>query len=243
MHADVEVRLAGEGISVANAAWSFSGKTAEVFPDHVRRSVPFYEEGHDLVCQLSDFFIGPSSLTYELGTSVGELLRKLALRHRHRSGCRWTGIDIEADMVERARAATRDLPNVSIEVDDIITCELEKADVIASYYCLQFIPPRHRQEVISKIYDALHWGGAFIWFEKVRGPDARFQDILSALYVDYKLERQYTPEEIVAKSRSLKGVLVPFSTQGNLDLLARAGFVDVMTVFRYLCFEGVVAIK
>ena len=38
-------------------------------------------------------------------------------------------------------------------------------------------------------------------------------------------------------------VLEPFSTQGNLDLLHRAGFVDIIAVCKYLCFEGFLAIK
>ena len=41
-------------------------------------------------------------------------------------------------------------------------------------------------------------------YEKVRGPDARFQDILSRLYDDYKLEQGYSTDEIISKSRSLK---------------------------------------
>jgi tRNA (cmo5U34)-methyltransferase len=233
----------GEGILAGNAAWSFGGKTVDAFAEHVRRSIPMYGNGHDLVCELSDFFVKSDSLIYELGTSLGELLLKLANHHRHQGGCKWMGIDIEPDMVEKARAATHGERNISIEVADLVTCDLEQTDLIVSYYCIQFVSPRHRQAVINKIYNALNWGGAFIWFEKVRGPDARFQDILSALYVDYKLEQKYTPEEIVAKSRSLKGVLEPFSTQGNLDLLARAGFSDVMTVFKYICFEGFLAIK
>jgi len=80
-------------------------------------------------------------------------------------------------------------------------------------------------------------------FEKVRGPDARFQDIATAIYTDFKLDRGYTGNEIIAKSRSLKGVLEPFSTAGNLGLLQRAGFVDIMTVMKYVCFEGFLAIK
>ena len=80
-------------------------------------------------------------------------------------------------------------------------------------------------------------------FEKVRGADARFQDILCALYNDYKIREGYSADEIIAKSRSLKGVLEPFSTQGNLDMLKRAGFVDINTVQKYLCFEGFLAIK
>jgi tRNA (cmo5U34)-methyltransferase len=47
----------------------------------------------------------------------------------------------------------------------------------------------------------------------------------------------------MAKTRSLKGVLEPFSTQGNIQLLKRSGFKDIMTVFKYGCFEGFLAIK
>ena len=114
---------------------------------------------------------------------------------------------------------------------------------MTSYYAIQFVRPSVRQELIDKIYRSLQWGGAFLLFEKVRGADARFQDILTGLYTDFKLAQGYSAEEIVGKSRSLKGVLEPFSTQGNLDLLRRAGFVDIMTVMKYVCFEGFLAIK
>ncbi len=68
-------------------------------------------------------------------------------------------------------------------------------------------------------------------------------EALPEKYDDYKLNEGYSPEEIISKSRSLKGVLEPFSTQGNIDLLQRAGFVVIMTVMKYLCFEGFLAIK
>ena len=66
---------------------------------------------------------------------------------------------------------------------------------------------------------------------------------MTALYTDYKLAQGYSPNEIIAKARSLKGVLEPFSTAGNNDLLTRAGFKDMITVFKYACFEGYLAIK
>ena len=59
----------------------------------------------------------------------------------------------------------------------------------------------------------------------------------------YKLDAGYDAEEIVAKARSLKGVLEPFSSQANIDMARRAGFQDVVTVFKYVCFEGFLAIK
>jgi tRNA (cmo5U34)-methyltransferase len=80
-------------------------------------------------------------------------------------------------------------------------------------------------------------------FEKVRAPDARFQDMMVGMYNEFKLDQGFDYEEIVTKTRSLKGVLEPFSTQGNLDLFARAGFKDVTTVMKYICFEGFIAIK
>jgi len=80
-------------------------------------------------------------------------------------------------------------------------------------------------------------------FEKVRACDARFQDIMTSLYSDYKLEKGYSAEQIIAKTRSLKGVLEPFSTSGNEELLKRSGFVDYMSVMKYTCFEGFIAIK
>ena len=121
--------------------------------------------------------------------------------------------------------------------------ELRKCDMIISYYTMQFIKPKIRQIVFDKIYESLNWGGAFLLFEKVRGADARFQDIMSALYVDYKLSKGYTEEQIINKARSLKGVLEPFSSQGNIDLLQRAGFADILPILKYVCFEGLLAIK
>jgi tRNA (cmo5U34)-methyltransferase len=67
--------------------------------------------------------------------------------------------------------------------------------------------------------------------------------MIAQLYNDFKYRNGFSPEEIVEKARSLKGVMEPFSTQGNLDLMARAGFKDVVTVQKYLCFEGFLAIK
>ena len=80
-------------------------------------------------------------------------------------------------------------------------------------------------------------------FEKVRGSDARFQDIMSNLYVNFKTEMGFSASEILGKAESIKGVLEPFSTDGNIGLLKRAGFVDVMSIYKNICFEGFFCIK
>jgi tRNA (cmo5U34)-methyltransferase len=233
----------GHDIETSRANWSFDGTVAESFVGHVRQSVPLYDAGHDLVCDISDYFIRDDSIGYELGASTGQLLRKLAVHHAHKPASRFIGIDAVERMVEAARAHCAGLPNVEVALDDVLAYPFEKADLFVSYYCVQFVPPRHRQELVSRVYERLHWGGAFLLFEKVRGPDARFQDMSVALYNEFKQRNGFTADEILNKTASLKGVLEPFSTEGNLGLLRRAGFTDIMTVMKWVSFEGFLAIK
>ena len=233
----------GGGIAAKRSAWSFSAEVAEAFPDHAERSIPYYRDGHELLCYLSDFFVAPDSIVYDLGCSTGDLLKMLAEHNSHKPGVRWIGLDKAPAMIDRARETCAGLDNVELNCEDILTCSLDGPDMIIAYYTIQFIEERRRQALFDRIYQALNWGGAFILFEKVGAPDSRFQDMMSCLYREYKQRRGFSSEEILNKELSLKGVLKPFSSVGNLGLLERAGFVDVMTVMKYVCFEGFLAIK
>ena len=84
----------GDGIEAGNARWSFAGESAENFDEHVARSVPLYQEGHKIVCDLSDFFIAEDSLCYELGCSTGGLTARLASHNADKTGARFVGIDL-----------------------------------------------------------------------------------------------------------------------------------------------------
>ena len=232
-----------DGITAERSAWSFGAEVAEAFPDHAARSIPWYREGHELICYLSDFFVAPDSIVYDLGCSTGELLKKLAAQNDHKPGVRWIGLDREQAMIERARHTCAGHENIELQCQDVLTGELSGADMIIAYYTIQFVEERHRQALFDRIYQALNWGGAFILFEKVGAPDSRFQDMMSCLYREFKQRQGFSSEEILNKELSLKGVLKPFSTAGNLGLLNRAGFTDVMTVMKYVSFEGFLAIK
>ena len=231
----------GDNISSGNASWKFSGEMVKDFEEHVSKSVPLYNEGHDIILKISDYFVKDDSICYEIGTSTGVLSHKLAKRFTDRDA-KFIGLDVEEDMVESAKKRYK-MKNLSFEYADVLEYSFEPSDFISSYYVVQFIRPSQRQLLIDKIYNSLNWGGAFLYFEKVRAPDARFQDIMTGVYNEYKLEQGYSAEEIVQKSRSLKGVLEPFSTQGNIDMLKRAGFVDIMSVAKFGPFEGILAIK
>ena len=232
----------GDGITALNASWTFSGDTHKTFDDHVSKSVPLYHEGQKLIAQLSDYFIKDDSLCYDIGCSTGEVFSKIINRSAKKNA-RYIGIDPVSEMIKSAKNKHSGNSNVEFIVDSIENVELAPSDLIVSYYSLQFVHPKLRQVIANKIYESLNWGGAFFLFEKVRAPDARFQDILTESYVDYKLEQGYEPLNIFSKTRSLKGVLEPFSSQGNVDLMKRAGFIDCVTILKYINFEGVLFIK
>lgn len=233
--------VVGDGLQAQAARWNFGGNVPDSFEQHARRSIPYYDDGHELVARISDHFLHPGSICYDLGCSSGKLLERLVDRHGDR--CRFVGVDCEPAMVEKASSHFCNHENVDIVEADICTMELEKADLIVLNYTVQFVHPKQRQNLLDSLYQSLNWGGALMMFEKVRGADARFQDIMSQVYVELKLENGFTPAEIMAKARSLKGVLEPFSSQANIDMMRRAGFLDVMTAFKYVCFEGFLAIK
>lgn len=232
----------GDSILAENANWNFGGEVSKTFDIHVSKSVPLYHEGHDLVAKISDFFLYNGSLCYELGCSTGKLTALIAERNKNKQ-VNLIGIDDQKSMIDQAMERCRGLERIQWLTSDIMDIEFEKCDLIISYYMLQFVKPKNRQILFNRLYEALNWGGGLVLFEKVRAPDARFQDMMTSIYTDFKLDQGYTSDEIVAKSRSLKGVLEPFSTQGNIDLMNRAGFVDIMTVMKYISFEGFLAIK
>ena len=233
----------GQNIETERAGWTFDGDVADTFVDHVRQSVPYYDAGHDLICQVSDYFVHDDSVCYEIGVSTGQLLNKLAVHHSTKPDVKWVGIDPVGPMIEKAKEHCAETPNIELHTSDALSFDYERADLIVSYYCIQFIHPKHRQELFNRLYERLNWGGALVLFEKVRGPDARFQDMMVSLYNDFKVKNGFEAQEILNKTSSLKAVMEPFSTEGNLGLMRRAGFTDVMSIMKYICFEGFVAIK
>jgi tRNA (cmo5U34)-methyltransferase len=232
---------AAKKIKMPNSSWSFSGNLYKSFDEHINRSIPLYKLTHDLGLQLSDFFLTKNSNFYDIGCSTGSFIFKLSKRHNQKN-IKITGIEIEKQMVNFAKKLNSK-NNAKILKNDILKVKLDKSDFITSFFTIQFIHPSLRQNIFDKIYKRLRWGGGFLFFEKVRAPDARFQDIITIIYNNFKLKNKFSSEEILIKTNSLKGVLEPFTSRENLLLCKRAGFKDVITVFKYLNFEGFLAIK
>ena len=70
-----------------------------------------------------------------------------------------------------------------------------------------------------------------------------FEDIWNDLYWDFKQENGLNEQQVIKKSQSLRGVLIPLSLTENLKLLSDAGFQCADTFIKWHNFAGVIAVK
>lgn len=237
----------GDSISAERGLWSFDQIDHSKFEDHVSKSVPGYLKGHQYITFLIDYFVSDNSVIYDIGCSTGLLISQLSDYHANKDGLQFIGIEPSPGFQDIFKHNISSNPNTNhsfefleASVQDI---ELQESDLIICYYTVQFIPPKFRQKIFDSIYKALNWGGGLFLFEKVRGLDARFHEMINLAYLEYKQSQGYSSDEILSKMFSLKGVLEPFSSSENNSFLQRAGFKDISVVSKDLCFEGLLAIK
>ncbi len=230
----------GSGIRAPGGVWTFGDDTPRAFDDHVAGSIPVYAECHELVLDIADQLVPPGGRCYDLGCSTGALTARLAERLAPR-GAEVIGIDREPGMIEAATARCSGLPAVRFNVSALENTEIEPADLAVCFYTLQFIPLRQRQAVLSRIHRALAPAGAMILFEKILASTAHAQDVSVGVYSDFKRRRGFTDDEIAAKARSLRGVLHPLPAEENYAMLRRGGFTELVQVFRWMIFDGVIA--
>jgi tRNA (cmo5U34)-methyltransferase len=227
----------GDGIIAKPGCWTFSGNVCDTFDNHVRRSIPFYNETHGLIVDLARYFIGKTGLIYDLGCSTGTLCRRLETRF-NRSNLQIIGVDVESSMCSTASGKSKDYHSIQYIQGDIRTIDLQKSDLIICCYILQFLPVHERLAIVKKIFEALRPGGGFVLVEKVRQKDKHLEELYKNLHHDFKSSCGYTDEEITAKDRSLKGILEPMLEEENYNMISNAGFQSTQRLFQHLCFQG-----
>lgn len=232
----------GDDIIVTDTRWSFGGNTHEHFDEHVNKSVPLYGHGHQLIEQAIEFFSRPGGTIIDMGCSTGTLLERIAQKPTSRS-LSLIGLDIEADMVKAARRRCAHHDNISIAQGDALTADYRDSQAVIMYYTLQFVAISQRFAILRRVADGLVEGGALFLFEKVLAPDPFTQDITAQLYQEYKVLNGFSADEIINKANSLRSIMAPVLSEKNVSDLREAGFSKIITLQKYLCFEGVLAIK
>ena len=163
----------GTNINVERGNWKFDSSVVDNFQEHIKTSVPLYTEGHEMICMLSDYFCENGSYVYDIGCSRGELIKKLAAYSN--LSLNIIGIESECSFAEAASYEISSKNeeknpfsnhNIQIVNESILDSSLSESSLITSYYTMQFIHPRYRQDLFDKIYSSLHWGGHLLYLRK-----------------------------------------------------------------------------
>ncbi|HEY7884537.1 MAG TPA: methyltransferase domain-containing protein [Cellvibrionaceae bacterium] len=228
----------GDGIHAAPNSWTFGGEVWRSFDDHIRRSIPLYDQLHLIVTGFARELVPPGGMIYELGCSTGTLCRLL---HQALPDARIIGVDAEPKMVSAAQNTGPSA--ISYHCADLREFQPEPCNMAILCYCLQFIPVVERPEILRRIYQQLQLGGALLLAEKVKRRDPVFDRLCRQVHHTFKLSQGYTTEEINSKDLSLEGVLVPLFDDENIALLKEAGFTSINPVFQNATFDAWLAIK
>jgi tRNA (cmo5U34)-methyltransferase len=218
--------------------WEFTPEVADVFDEHVRASVPFYEAIQNIVVETSDWLIPAGGLLADLGASTGTTVAAILARHPDRE-IRAALYDEQASMIEKARKRLYDLrvppARVSFHERRVETGPLdhEDADLTTILFTLQFLPIPDRQAVLAAAFEAAAPTGALLVAEKLRPVDSRWAEIATEASLDWKAAHGISAEAIRAKARALRGVLIPFPLSTLTGLIVDAGWHTPEVLFRW----------
>ncbi|MDR2100618.1 MAG: carboxy-S-adenosyl-L-methionine synthase CmoA [Campylobacteraceae bacterium] len=225
-----------------NKQFEFDESVASVFDDMLSRSIPFYAEVLNLVCELSLKYTHENGAITDLGCSTANTL--LLIAKEAKFPLRLKGIDNSEAMCERARRKIKAYgADIEIVEGDILEHAFGTNSVIIANYTFQFIRPPKRVKLAEKIYESLENGGICIFSEKIIYKNKILNKKMIDLYLSFKKNQGYSDFEIAQKREALENVLVPYTENENIDMMKAAGFSEVVSVFKYANFATFLAIK
>jgi len=232
------------------ADFSFA-HTEEGFDNHIENSIRGYGLLLDDIASYSRYFVEDGTNVVDIGCSTGKLTQSLLEENQdHSHDASYIGVEIAEGFFEdldnrKSKISTlHSWASVDFIKDDIRNYKFENCSLVTSIFTLQFMPPRHRCEVLQNIYKGLNDGGAFIFSEKLVCEDPRLQDMITKSYYDYK-RTKFTTEEIMDKEKTLRHMMKLNTWKELSSNLNRAGFSfeRIQPFWQNQIFIGAIAIK
>lgn len=225
--------------------WAFNNIVAPIFDTHVRQHVPMYDEIQWMITELSHYFVQEGTNVFDIGCSTGETLMNLYGSHKGRD-VKIIGVDNSIDMIKVCKENIDGMKNVSAiyaNAQNDVELEMTNASLVVSMLTLQFMKFEDREDMMYKIYKSLNKGGGFIYVEKVYHTDANFNSMFTDTYYAKKIANGVTAQQVIEKTKSIRGVLNPLTVDDNIELMENVGFDKATMFFRWGNFVGFLAIK
>ncbi|MFN8389588.1 MAG: carboxy-S-adenosyl-L-methionine synthase CmoA [Bdellovibrionota bacterium] len=225
--------------------FAFDTAVAGVFDDMISRSVPLYDDIQQATAKLAERLVLPNTNVYDLGCASGTTLLRLA-EELQDSSIRIIGIDNSEPMLDECRKKLKDAAvteRIELGCSDLRTASIENASVVILNYTLQFLPPTERLETLRRIHEGMIRGGSLLLSEKVIHRSETLNRVLYEMHHQFKRSRGYSDLEIAQKRDAIENVLIPLSTEENVDLLRQAGFREVELYAKWYNFASFIAFR
>ena len=224
----------------------FDEQVADVFDDMVVRSIPGYETIVSTIGGFARKYYRPNSNIYDLGCSLGGVTFEIC-KQLGESDFNLVAIDNSEAMVERLvekKTKIGGLDNsVKILCEDINDTAIENASVVILNFTLQFLPPKCRNQLIKRIYNALIPGGILVLSEKIVLDDKSLNSLFIEMYHKFKESNGYSELEISQKRLALENILIPEPISIHKSRHVSAGFNSFEVWFQYLNFVSMISLK
>lgn len=235
----------GKGISsVDGTSWKFDKNVSNKFDEHVRQSIPHYDEIQKYICSLSEWFVKENSIIYDLGCSTGETAKNLCLKYPNKNFI-YNGYDLSTTMIKIAKIKNKkNNKKIFFKMSDINKINFKKnSDLFLSILTFPFLNSKERIKLYKKIYKSLNYGGALIFVDKIRSSKSVYEDMFNQVYFDFKIDNKLKHEQVLNKSKSIRSAMQLFEIEEINSFLKESGFKKSEIFFRWFNFVGIIAIK
>lgn len=204
----------------------FDFSTIKDFDNHISNSIYGYEILHNLIVNISSFFIKKNTVPIDLGCTSGKLISIIEGTYN----CKCIGYDItDKQFIKGLDLRLQDISDIDFKIPE--------TNLIYSVFTLQFIDYEKRLDILEKVYNSLYKNGAFIFCEKEICSNGIIQEVFT--FSNYQNKRKvFTSDEILNKEVDLRKLMNSLESYENMELLKKAGFKIIEPFFQSLNFKG-----
>ena len=118
----------GDNLEAKRGGWDFGEIDHDKFEDHISKSVPGYETGHQYITFLSDYFVHSNSTIYDIGCSTGNLILKLSNYNKNKDSLEFRGIDSVKEFEDKFYSQLSDQKNCTSHNFEFINSNVEEME-------------------------------------------------------------------------------------------------------------------
>lgn len=185
--------------------WTFEkASVAASFDEHVREQLPWYDLATNAVAHVARHYIPRCGRVYDIGASTGNIGNAIVETLNER---RAELIPVESSE-EMAQAYAGPMKGNLIQ-SHALEVDYEPFDLAVCFLVLMFLTPADRAELLDRLRAKMRRGGAIVIFDKTATFGGYPGIIMWRLALAAKMASGATPEHILAKELSLRGVQRP----------------------------------